>query len=117
MKNHKVALWGGTAIGFVATGLTMSWAFLGAILGYWLGFVNTLWLYRDTVSGMELDTLTALQKMRRSFFARLGLMVLVVALIGRFHAEWLLFLALGIAAGLIVSLELMIGHLLKQGKG
>jgi len=106
MTNHKVAFWGVAAFGLAAAGLTKAWVLLGGVLGYGLGFANALWLYRDTVSSMELDMLAALKKMRRSFFARLGSVLLTVALVGRFRSEWLLFLAIGIALGLIMSLVL-----------
>ena len=76
---------------------------LGSLIGYWTGFGYTMWVYRDTQISSELDIRSALSRMRRSFFSRLGMVTLVVIIVDRFQKSWLLSLAFGIAVGLIVS--------------
>lgn len=90
---------------------------LGALLGYGLGFMLTLWLHRDTLRSVDDEVVVAIKRMRRSFFARLGMVTLVVVAVGRFQTTWLLPLALGIALGLVVSLVSSMKHISDSGKG
>lgn len=103
IRSSLIALWSGTAcilLGIAATGYLN---LLGSLIGYWTGFGYTMWVYRDTQISSELDIRSALSRMRRSFFSRLGMVTLVVIIVDRFQKSWLLSLAFGIAVGLIVS--------------
>lgn len=104
MRSNSVALWTGTAVIFLAIAVTGREQLLGAVAGYWLGFLNSAWLYRDTRRSVDLDMRRAIARMRRSFFARLGVVTLAVVATARFRRGWLPELALGIAVGLLVSL-------------
>lgn len=117
MKSNSLALWGGTAGLFMAIAVTGRQDLFGAILGYWLGFVNSAWLYRDARRSVEMDLRRAIAKMRRSFFVRLALVTTVVVGVGRLQKGWLPDLAFGIAAGLIVSLVSYIRRQIVSGKG
>jgi hypothetical protein len=103
IRSSLIAFWTGTAcilLGLAATGYQN---LLGSIIGYWTGFGYTVWVYYDTLVSSELDTRSAISRMRRGFFSRLGMVTLVVIAVYRFQKSWLLTLALGIAVGLIVS--------------
>jgi hypothetical protein len=103
IRSSRVAFWGGTAcilLGFAVTGYQQ---LLGSLIGYWTGFGYTFWVYRETLISSELDIRSAISRMRRSFFSRLGVVTLIVAAVGRFQRSWLLALAFGIAVGLIIS--------------
>ena len=91
--------------------------FLGSLIGYWVGFAYTVWVYRDTQSSSELDIRAALSRMRRSFFSRLGMVTLVVVVVARFREGWLLSLALGIAVGVIVSFITVAIHRIHGERG
>lgn len=97
--------------------LTGRLAFLGGLVGYWVGFGYTLWIYRETHRSSELDIHTALIRMRRSLMARLGMVTLVVAIVARLHSSWLFSLALGIATGVIVSFITVAIHKLHGERG
>lgn len=103
-KSKFVFLLLGTSGLLLAMGLTHNNSLLGAVLGYWTGFLYTQWLYKDTQNSAELEVSIAIRRMRRSFFKRLGFVTLVVAVVGRYQESWLLSLALGFALGLVVSL-------------
>ena len=103
IRSSYIALWAGTAcllLGMAVTGQTY---WLGTLIGYWAGFGNALWVYRDVLISSELDLKSALRRMRLSFFSRLGMITLVVIAVARLHKQWLFGLALGIAVGVIVS--------------
>lgn len=117
MRISFVAFWGGTALWFLVVALTGSWSFLGGLIGYWWGFLNSAWLYRDSARSVDLDLLAALRNMRRSFFARLGMLTLVVIIVSRRQDDWLASLAVGFAAGLLVSLFSMFYGKIIGGKG
>ena len=108
MKNRAVAFWLGTAAILVAIGLTRRVSLIGAFLGYAVGFILTKWLYHDTKLSVQLDTIAAIKKMRRGFFARLGAVTLVVTGVARYQAGWLLGLTVGLAVGVLVSLFLTV---------
>ncbi|MHB1653173.1 MAG: ATP synthase subunit I [Desulfitobacteriaceae bacterium] len=112
-----VALWGGTVVLLVGITLTGRLDLLGAVLGYWLGFINLAWLHRDTLRSVDLDVRRAIARMRRSFFARLGVVTLFVVAIARWEKSWLLDFVFGIAAGLLISLLLYIRREIASGKG
>ncbi|AFM43467.1 hypothetical protein Desaci_4632 [Desulfosporosinus acidiphilus SJ4] len=103
IRSSVVAFWGGTACFLLGFAVLGHQAFLGSLIGYWTGFSYTIWVYRDTLKSSELDVGTAIRRMRRNFFSRLGVVTLIVAAVGRFHRSWLPSLALGIAVGLIIS--------------
>jgi membrane protein YqaA with SNARE-associated domain len=92
-------------------------AYLGGLIGYWVGFGYTVWIYRETQRSTELDIHLALKRMRRSLMARLGMVTLAVAVVARFRMNWLLSLALGIATGVIVSFITVAIHSLRGERG
>jgi membrane protein YqaA with SNARE-associated domain len=116
-KSDSIPLLVGTSIILLGIAFTGKDNLLGALLGYWFGMVNTQWLHRDTRRSMDDDVLTAIKRMRRSYYARLGMITLVVAAVGRYQADWLFTLALGIALGLVVSLFLSVKKIANSGKG
>lgn len=113
----NVILWGGTSVLLVTIALTKHWAWMGTLIGYWTGFLNSAWLYRDTQRSVGLDVAAAIRRMRRSFFVRLGIITFVVVGIARYQKSWLPGLAVGIAVGVLVSLFSMVWHYSKSGKG
>lgn len=116
-KSNFVLLLTGTSVLLILVAFTGRADALGAIIGYWIGFVYTQWLHKDALRSAEDDITTALSRMRRSLFTRLGMITLVVALVGRFSTDWLIPLAMGIALGLIVSLFVSIRKIAHSGKG
>lgn len=76
---------------------------LGTLIGYSVGFVYTMWFYRESLRIAELDLRLAHKRMRRSLLARLGMVTLVVVAVARFHASWLYSLTFGIVAGVFIS--------------
>lgn len=116
-RSNWTLLFGVSSLFFLVIALTGKTFLYGALLGYVLSFVNILWLHRDTLRNVDVETLIAVQRMRRSFFARLGMITLVVVAVERYQSEWLLPLALGIALGLVVFLIASIKDILTHGKG
>ncbi|AHF08275.1 hypothetical protein [Desulfitobacterium metallireducens] len=116
-KSKLVYLLLGTSGLFLAMGMTHNEGLLGAIVGYWTSFLYTQWLYKNTQRNVELEISMAIRQMRRSFFARLGFVTLVVAAVGRYQKEWLFSLALGFALGLVVSLIVGIIEYMKAERG
>lgn len=104
MRSNTIAFWAGTATLFFGIAVSGREQLLGAVAGYWLGFFNSAWLYRDTRRSVDLEMRQAVARMRRSFFARLGVVTSVVVGIARFQNGWLPDLAVGLAAGLVISL-------------
>lgn len=116
-KSKFVFLLLGTSGLFLAMGLTHTNRLLGTIVGYWTGFLYTQWLHKNTQRSVELEVSMAIRRMRRSFFARLGFVTLVVAVVGRYRQSWLLNLALGFALGLVISMIIEIKEFLKVERG
>lgn len=116
-KNNLILLLVGTSFILMGVAVTGNSNLLGALPGYVLGFLLTFWLHRDTLRSVDDEVVIAIKRMRRSFFARLGMITLVVVAVGRFQAAWLFPLALGIALGLVVSLMASIKKILSSGKG
>lgn len=115
-KNNSIPLLIGTSILLLGIAFTGKTNLLGALLGYWLGFLYTQWLHRDTLRSVDDDVFSAIKRMRRSFFARLGMITLVVAAVGRYRADWLFTLAIGIALGFLVSLFAGVKQFTSSGK-
>lgn len=103
IRSSLIALWGGTACILFGLAVTGFQNLLGSLIGYWAGFGYTVWVYHDTQVSSELNIRPAIRRMRRGFFSRLGMVTLVVTAVARFQKSWLLYLAIGIAVGLIVS--------------
>jgi hypothetical protein len=116
-KSNWIALLIGTSALFLGIAWTGKSHLFGALLGYWSGFTYTVWLHRDTLRSVDSEVFTAIKRMRRSFFARLGMITLVVAAVGRLQKDWLFTLAIGIALGLGVSLFLGVKQIANGGKG
>ena len=89
----------------------------GFLIGFITGLINIRWLSRDTKKAIDEQKFTALRIYFRSLFSRLGMVTLVVAAVGRFRPEWLMYLALGIAAGIIIPMILSIRLQIKNGRG
>lgn len=117
MKSNALAFWGITAAFFLIIAISGHLEVLGAILGFWLGFLNTAWLRRETLRSVDLDIYQAIAKMRRNFFARLGMLTIAVVAVGRWEKAWLPDLAFGIAGGLLVSMIFYIRRQFIKGKG
>lgn len=103
IRSSLIAFWGGTACILFGLAVTGFQNLLGSLIGYWAGFGYTVWVYHDTQVSSELNIRPAIRRMRRGFFSRLGMVTLVVTAVARFQKSWLLYLAIGIAVGLIVS--------------
>ena len=82
-KGNIILLWIGTSLILLALAVTGWSSLLGALIGYWVGFIYIGWLYRDTMRSLNLDVIAAVKRMRRSFFARLGMVTLIVAGVAR----------------------------------
>jgi len=117
IKSSFIALFSGTACILLGIALTGYQTFFGGLVGYWVGFGYTVWIYRETQRSSELDIQTALIRMRRSLMARLGVVTLVVVIVARVQSKWLLSLALGIATGVIVSFITVAIHKLHGERG
>ena len=117
IKSSSIALFSGTACILLGIALTGHQAFLGGLVGYWVGFGYTVWIYHETKRSSELDIHSALIRMRRSLMARLGMVTLVVVIVARFQSNWLFYLALGIATGVIVSFITVAIHKLHGERG
>jgi len=117
IKNSFIALLSGTACILLGVAFTGHQAFLGSLIGYWVGFGHTLWIHRETQRSSVLDIHSALIRMRRSQMARLGMVTLVVVIVARFQSNWLFSLALGIATGVIVSFIIVAIHKLHGERG
>lgn len=110
IKSNLIALWTGTAcilIGIVVTGHQ---TFIGFLIGYWVGFANDIWLHREAKRSSELDLRSAVKRIRLSYITRMSMVTIVFAVVARFRASWLIYLAVGIAAGVILSFVLMAIH-------
>jgi len=117
IKSSFIALFIGTACILLGVAFTGHLAFLGSLIGYWVGFVYTLLIHRETQRSSVLDIHSALIRMRRSFMARLGMVTLVVVIVARFQSNWCFSLALGIATGVIVSFVTVAIHKLHGERG
>ncbi|MFZ3129557.1 MAG: ATP synthase subunit I [Desulfosporosinus sp.] len=117
IKSNPRALWIGTAcilLGIVVTGQQAGFGFL---IGYWAGFANDLWLHREAKRSAELDLRSAVKRMRRSYITRMSMIAIVFAVVARFQAGWLIYLAVGIAGGVIISFVLMAIHQISCRRG
>jgi len=103
IKSSIVAFWSGTACILLGIALSGYQSYLGSLVGYWVGFGYIVWIHRETQRSSELEIHSALRRMRRGLLARLGMVTLVVVTVARFQASWLFSLAIGIAAGVILS--------------
>lgn len=93
---------------FLAVFFTDNYGLLGILLGFITGLVNIQWLFKDARKAVDDELEAALRRYRRSLFSRLGMVTLVVAVMGKYRPEWLFYLTLGIAAGIIIPLILAI---------
>ncbi|HWQ43381.1 MAG TPA: ATP synthase subunit I [Desulfosporosinus sp.] len=110
IKSNLIALGIGTAciiIGIIVTGHQ---TLLGCLIGYWIGFANDAWLHYEVKRSSELDLRSAVKRIRRSYITRMSMVAIVFAVVARLQASWLIYLAVGIAAGVIFSFVLMAIH-------
>ena len=105
IRSSFVVLMAGSAcILIFGAGLLGSQAFYGALIGYWMGFGFTVWVYKETMQIADLEMAPVLRRMRRGWLGRLGAVTLAVVVIARFQADWLMYFAFGIAVGVILSI-------------
>lgn len=107
-KSAKVlalAVISGTCFGIF---FTSNYSLLGFLLGFLLGLFNIQWLFRDSKKVVDKKIEAALKRYVLSLFSRLGIVTMLFAVVGRYKPEWLFFLALGLAAGVIIPLILAI---------
>ncbi len=107
IKSSIIALFSGTAYILVGIAISGQQSYLGSLVGYWVGFGYTIWIYRETRRSSELEIRSALKRMRRGLWSRLGMVTLVVVAVARFQESWLFSLAIGIVAGVIISFIIM----------
>ena len=103
-RNSFILLMSGSSVLLLGAGLLGNQALFGALIGYWIGVGCSVWVQREAALSIELELKPALRRMRRGFFGRLGVVTTAVVAVARFQREWLLFLALGIAVGVILSI-------------
>lgn len=97
-----------TLIGISLSGEPGLWA---AFIGYLTGIFNGQWLKRDARKIINRDLQEALVTYYKSLFARLGMVTLLVATVGTFVPGWLIYLAGGLALGIVLPLA---ASILKQ---
>jgi hypothetical protein len=102
---------------FFGVFLTGNDALLGLLAGFATGLFYILWLFRAArkTAGTELSG--ALRSYRKNFFFRLGVVTFIVAVIGGFHQDWLFYLVIGIAVGVIIPLIMAIRQQLQKERG
>lgn len=102
---------------FFSVFFTGNYDLLGILAGFVTGLGYYLWLARDAKKAYDKELAVALKIYYKSFFSRLGMVTLVVAAIGRYMPQWLLYLALGIAGGIIIPLIAAIKEQLRSERG
>ncbi|MFZ3371592.1 MAG: ATP synthase subunit I [Desulfitobacteriaceae bacterium] len=117
MKSEKVVFLVITSLVLLGITMTGNRTWFGVLLGYWLGYYNSEWLYRDVLISTEMDVYSAIRRLRRSFFVRLGIITFVVVGVARLQRAWLPSLAIGIAVGIPLSLIFMVRRQIMSGKG
>lgn len=117
IKSSIIALFSGTACILLMIAISGQQSFLGSLVGYWVGFGYIIWIQRETHRSSELEIRSALQRMRRGLWARLGMVTLVVVAVARFQASWLFSLAIGIAAGVLISFIIVAIRKINEERG
>ncbi|HBP63559.1 MAG TPA: hypothetical protein DD730_04665 [Desulfosporosinus sp.] len=117
IRSSMIALFSGTACLLLGIAFSGQQAYLGALVGYWVGFWYIIWIQLETQRSSELEIRVALKRMRGGLVARLGMVTLVVVTVARFQASWLLSLAIGIAAGVIVSFIIVANRKIQVERG
>ena len=117
IKSNLRALWIGTACILFGIVVTDHLAFFGCLIGYWVGVTNDLWLHREAKRSAELDLRSAVKRMRRCYITRMSMIAIVFAVVARFQAGWLIYLAVGIAGGVVISFVLMAIHQISCRRG
>jgi hypothetical protein len=105
MKIDKVVLIGGTACLLIVIILSGNKNWYGALLGYWLSFLNSGLLYRSVDRSIQQATqIEANTYMLRGLFIRLGILSFVVVGLARFYKALIPSFIIGFAVGIMVSL-------------
>ncbi len=89
---------------FLGIFFTNNYNLLGCLIGFLTGLINIQWLSRDTKKAIDGEITDGLKIYYKSLFSRLGLVTFVVALVGVFRPDWLLFFVIGIAASVVLGL-------------
>lgn len=95
-----------TLVLLAVTFISARWEFIGALIGYGMGYFNAEYLTRSILSGVDQDIKRAVRKAQFSFIYRWGFITLVIVAVGKSHKTWLPDLAVGLAVGLFLSLIL-----------
>ena len=95
----------GTSIASTLAGLVLCGFFLGK-------YLDALWGTHPWMKFVH----SAIRRMRRSFFVRLGIITLVVVGVARFQKVWLPSFTIGIAVGILLSLIIMVRRQIISGK-
>jgi len=90
---------------------------LGILAGFLTGVFNVQWLFKDANKAIDQELSTAVKIYYKGLFSRLGMVTLVVVMVWRFQPDWLFYLALGIAGGIIIPLILEIRQQFLHGRG
>lgn len=108
--------------GFVSSAIifaiyfTNRYYLMGILIGFLTGLINIQWLNRDSRKALSKELKGALRTYYLSLFSRLGMITMVVVSVAKFKTEWLLYLAGGIAAGIIIPLIIAVWkHYLTEG--
>lgn len=117
IKSSMIALCSGTAFILLGIAISGQQAYFGSLVGYLVGFGYIIWIQLETQRSSELEIRSALKRMRGGLVARLGMVTLVVVTVARFQVSWLLSLAIGIAAGVIVSFIIVANHKIQGERG
>lgn len=119
MKNKTAMMLTGivalaVTLGIYATGHN---ALTGIFIGFLTGLFNVQWLFKDASKAIGQDLTQALRIYYKGLFSRLGMITLVVVMVWRYQADWLFYLALGIAGGIIIPLILAIRQQILHERG
>lgn len=119
MINRTIIVVAGFVASVIFLGIffTGNYSLIGLLIGFGTGLFNIQWLFRDADKAINEELKEALKIYHKSLFSRLGMVTLVVAAIGRFRPDWLIFLVLGIAGGIIIPLLLIIRQKIKRERG
>lgn len=113
-KIDKLFFWGGIALGLFLAAISGHIPLFGLAAGYLLGFLNMAVFYRDSQNMKEPDFRRVLKKSKRSLSIRYFFMIVLFLAVGKWRMEWMVWLAVGIALGLLVSFAIKIRYIIAE---
>lgn len=116
-RSSFIMLMAGSALILIGVNFLGNQALYGALIGYWVGFVYTEWIYRETVRSSRMELKQALRRVRWGTLGRFGAVTIIVIAVARFHKDWLFFMAVGIAIGMILSIITVAIHMIRNEGG